>query len=259
MAKIIAVTNQKGGVGKTTTAVNLAACLAYKGKKVLVVDSDPQGNASSGLGVRKENVENSLYDCLIESSKTKDAVMKTLTRGLSVIPSLPELSAAEIELASQKNREFFLQKVLDEVKDDYDFIVIDSPPALGMLTINIMTAADSLLIPIQCEYYSLEGLSQLISSVKNIKKSLNPDLEIEGILATMYDGRTNLSHQVLEEVKKHFPDKVFTTPIPRNVRLSEAPSHGQPIIKYDITSKGAEAYFALARDIITNNKEWSNG
>lgn len=259
MAKIIAVTNQKGGVGKTTTAVNLAACLAYKGKKVLVVDSDPQGNASSGLGVDKDEIENSLYDCLIDSEKTESAVMKTLTRGLWVIPSLPDLSAAEIELASQKNREYFLEKVLEKVKDKYDFIIIDSPPALGMLTINIMTAADSILIPIQCEYYSLEGLSQLMSSVKTIKKSLNPELEIEGILATMYDGRTNLSNQVLDEVKKHFPDKVFSTPIPRNVRLSEAPSYGQPIIKYDITSKGAEAYFALARDIITNNKEWSNG
>ena len=259
MAKIIAVTNQKGGVGKTTTAVNLAACLAYKGKKVLVVDSDPQGNASSGLGVNKDDVEYSLYDCLIDDTKTEEAVLKTLTRGRFVIPSLAELSAAEIELANQKNREYFLQKVLDKVKNVFDFIIIDSPPALGMLTINIMTAADSILIPIQCEYYSLEGLSQLISSVKNIKKSLNPDLEIEGILATMYDGRTNLSQQVLDEVKKHFPEKVFATPIPRNVRLSEAPSYGQPIIKYDITSKGAEAYFALARDIITNNKEWSDG
>ncbi|MBE7015518.1 MAG: ParA family protein [Ruminococcaceae bacterium] len=259
MAKIIAVTNQKGGVGKTTTAVNLAACLAYKGKKVLVVDSDPQGNSSSGLGVNRDEIEYSLYDCLIDTEKTPSAIMKTLTRGLWVIPSLPELSAAEIELAGQKNREYFLQKALDTVKDNYDYIIIDSPPALGMITINIMTTADSLLIPIQCEYYSLEGLSQLITSVKNIKKSLNPDLDIEGILPTMYDGRTNLSQQVLEEVKKYFPDKVFSTPIPRNVRLSEAPSYGQPIIKYDITSKGAEAYFALARDIITKNKEWSNG
>lgn len=254
MGKIIAVTNQKGGVGKTTTAVNLAACLAYKGKKVLVIDSDAQGNSTSGLGVSKDNIEYSLYDCLADSSKTKDAVIKTSCRGLSLIPSLPELSAAEIELAGEENREHFLEKALDEVRDDFDFIIIDSPPALGMLTINIMTASDSVLIPIQCEYYALEGLSQLITSIKNIKKSLNKELEIEGILATMFDSRTNLSQQVLEEVKTHFPDKVFSTPIPRNVRLSEAPSYGQPIIKYDITSKGAEAYFALAREIINNNK-----
>lgn len=259
MGKIIAVTNQKGGVGKTTTAVNLAACLAYKGKKVLVVDSDPQGNSTSGLGVSKENIEFSLYDCLADSSKTKDAVIKTNCRGLCLIPSLPDLSAAEIELANQENREHFVEKALKTVKDDYDFVIIDSPPALGMLTINIMTAADSLLIPIQCEYYALEGLSQLINSIKTIKKSLNKDLEIEGIVATMFDMRTNLSQQVLDEVKKHFPDKVFSTPIPRNVRLSEAPSYGQPIIKYDITSKGAEAYFSLAREVINNNKEWLNG
>jgi len=259
MGKVIAVINQKGGVGKTTTAVNLAACLAYKGKKVLVVDSDPQGNATSGLGVSKEDIELSLYDCLADSAKTKEAVVKTACRGLSIIPSLPELSAAEIELASEENREFFVKEALKEVKTDFDFIIIDAPPALGMLTINIMTAADSILIPIQCEYYALEGLSQLINSVKSIKKSLNKKLEIEGICATMYDSRTNLSEQVLNEVKKHFPDKVFSSPIPRNVRLSEAPSYGQPIIKYDITSKGAEAYFALSREIISNNKEWSNG
>ncbi len=259
MGKIIAVTNQKGGVGKTTTAVNLAACLAYKGKKVLVADCDPQGNATSGLGVSKEDVEFSVYDCLADSGRAKEAVIKTKSRGLSVIASLPELSAAEIELASQENRELFLKKALDTVKNDYDFIIIDAPPALGMLTINIMTAADSLLIPIQCEYYALEGLSQLMNSIKTIKKSLNKSLDIEGIVATMFDSRTNLSQQVLDEVTKHFPDKVFKTPIPRNVRLSEAPSYGQPIIKYDITSKGAEAYFALARDVINNNKEWSNG
>lgn len=253
MGKIIAVTNQKGGVGKTTTAVNLAACLAYKGKNVLVADSDPQGNATSGLGIDKENIEFSLYDCLADEEKTKKAVMKTKYRGLSVIPSLPELSAAEVELASQNEREFFLKKILLNLKEDYDFIIIDSPPSLGMITINILTAADSVLIPIQCEYYALEGLTQLISSVKSIKKSLNKKLDIEGIVATMFDSRTNLSMQVLDEVKKHFPDKVFATPIPRNVRLSEAPSYGQPIIKYDITSKGAEAYFALARDIIKNN------
>lgn len=259
MGKVIAVINQKGGVGKTTTAVNLAACLAYKGKKVLVVDSDPQGNATSGLGVGKDLIEFSLYDCLADSSKTEEAIVKTSCRGLSLIPSIPELSAAEIELASQNDREFFVKNAIEKVKENFDFIIIDSPPALGMLTINIMTASDSILIPIQCEYYALEGLSQLINSVKNIKKSLNPDLEIEGICGTMYDSRTNLSQQVLDEVKKHFPDKVFSQPIPRNVRLSEAPSYGQPIIKYDITSKGAEAYFALSREIITNNKEWSNG
>lgn len=255
MGKIIAVSNRKGGVGKTTTAVNLAACLAYKGKKVLVADCDPQGNCTSGLGISKEDVEISVYDCLADSAKTRDAVLRTDSRGLSLIPSLPELSAAEVELADRENREYYLKNALDTVRDEYDFIIIDSPPSLGMLTINIMTAADSLLIPIQCEYYALEGLSQLIDSVKSVKKAYNPKLEIEGIVPTMYDGRTILSRQVLNEVEKHFGDLVFKTPIPRNVRISEAPSYGQPIIKYDITSKGAEAYFALSRDIISKNKE----
>jgi len=255
MGKIIAISNQKGGVGKTTTALNLAACLAYKGKRTLLVDCDPQGNATSGAGIEKSTVNLSVYDCLADSKKTADAVIKTKVGGLSVIPSLPELSAAEIELADEEGRELFLKKALAPIQDNYDFIIIDSPPSLGMLTINIMTAADSVLIPIQCEYYSLEGLSQMISSIKSVRKSFNKDLEIEGILATMYDSRTNLSRQVLEEVKTHFKDKVFSTAIPRNVRLSEAPSYGQPIIKYDITSKGAEAYFSLAREIITNNKE----
>lgn len=255
MGKIIAISNQKGGVGKTTTAVNLAACLAFKGKKVLLADCDPQGNATSGVGIERSDIEISVYDCLVDEKKVPEAILKTKIGGLSVLPSLPALSAAEIELADEENRTQFLKKAIGRVKNDYDFIIIDSPPALGMLTINIMTAADSVLIPIQCEYYSLEGLSQMITSIKAIKNSSNKNLEIEGILATMYDSRTNLSRQVLDEVKAHFGDKVFTATIPRNVRLSEAPSYGQPIIKYDITSKGADAYFALAREIITNNKE----
>ena len=255
MGKIIAVSNQKGGVGKTTTAVNLAACLAYKGKKVLLVDCDPQGNATSGVGVEKNKTELSVYDCLVDKDKTAGAIIKTDMGKLSVIPSLPVLSAAEVELAAEDKREQFLKAALSTVKDNYDFIIIDSPPALGMLTINIMTAADSVLIPIQCEYFSLEGLSQMVTSIKNIRKSFNKDLEIEGILATMFDSRTNLAKQVLEEVETHFGDKLFATRIPRTVRLSEAPSYGQPIITYDITSKGAEAYFSLAREVIKNNKE----
>lgn len=253
MSKIIAIINQKGGVGKTTTAVNLSACLAYKGKKVLIIDCDPQGNTTSGLGVEKDSVNLSLYDCLIDAQNTPNAVIRTKYRNLSIIPSAPELSAAEIEIASEEHREYILSEALNSVKNDYDYIIIDSPPALGMIAINILTASDSVLIPIQCEYYALEGLSQLINSVRNVKKSFNPKLEIEGIVATMFDSRTNLSQQVLDEVKKFFPDKVYNTLIPRNIRLSEAPSFGEPIIKYDITSKGAEAYFAMSQELIKNN------
>lgn len=254
MGKVMAIINQKGGVGKTTTAVNLAACLAYKGKKVLLIDSDAQGNATSGLGIDRSNIELSVYDCLVDDKKIKAAIIRTKYKNLSVLPSAQELSAAEIELSYEENREFFVKKAISHIKDDYDYIIIDSPPALGLLTINIMTASDTVLIPIQCEYYALEGLAQLITTIKKIKKSLNKSLDIEGIIATMYDKRTNLSQEVYNEVKEHFPDKTYETVIPRNVRLSEAPSFGEPIIKYDITSVGAEAYFSLAREVIKNNQ-----
>lgn len=253
MSKVISIINQKGGVGKTTTAVNLAACLAYKGKKVLLIDADAQGNATSGLGIDKKSVELSTYDCLVDDEKIREAVIRTKYRNLSVLPATQELSAADIELSYEKEREFFFKKAISHIRDDYDFIIIDSPPALGLLTLNIMTACDSVLIPIQCEYYALEGLAQLISTIKTIKKSLNKNLDIEGIVATMFDRRTNLSEQVYSEVMEHFPDKTYKTVIPRNIRLSEAPSFGEPIIKYDITSTGAEAYFALAKEVLKNN------
>lgn len=254
MGKVIAVTNQKGGVGKTTTAVNLSSCLAYLGKKTLVIDCDPQGNTTSGFGIDRGDYSLSVYDCLVDSEKTADAIIKTKYMDLYLLPSSSDLSAAEIELALEDEREKFLKKALSAIRDEYDYIIIDAPPALGMITINILTACDSVLIPIQCEYYALEGLSQLIGTIRKIKKSFNTKIEIEGVLGTMYDGRTNLSIQVLDEVKKYFPDHVYKSIIPRNVKLSEAPSFGEPIINYDRTSKGADAYMSLAREVIKNNE-----
>ncbi len=251
MSKIIALANQKGGVGKTTTAVNLSACLAHLGKKTLLVDNDPQGNASSGLGVDKWHVKKSIYDVLINDENIKNIIMPTMMDNLYLCPSNIQLAGAEIELVNQIMRESRLKSALTEIRDDYDYIIVDCPPSLGLLTLNSLTAADTILVPIQCEYYALEGLAQLMNTVKLVQKHLNPSLEVEGVVLTMFDSRTNLSLQVVEDVRKYFNDKVYGTLIPRNVRLSEAPSYGLPIILYDNTSKGAESYLNLAKEIIT--------
>lgn len=250
MSKIIAIANQKGGVGKTTTSVNLAACLASLGKKVLLVDIDPQGNTTSGLGINKADVSNCVYDVLINEVHPQDAMVETSVPGLFVIPATIQLAGAEIELVPTISRELRLKKSLQMVKSQFDYVLIDCPPSLGILTINSLTAADSVLIPIQCEYYALEGLSQLLNTVRLVQKHLNTTLQIEGVLLTMLDARTNLGIQVIEEVKKYFQQKVYQTIIPRNVRLSEAPSHGQAIITYDPRSKGAEVYLELAKEVI---------
>jgi chromosome partitioning protein len=250
LSKIIAIANQKGGVGKTTTSVNLAACLASLGRKVLLVDIDPQGNSTSGLGVNKGDVTNCIYDVLINDVHPKDAMFETSVPGLKIIPATIQLAGAEIELVPTISRELRLKKSLHLVKDAFDYVLIDCPPSLGILTINSLTAADSVLIPIQCEYYALEGLSQLLNTVRLVQKHLNTSLQIEGVLLTMLDARTNLGIQVIEEVKKYFQQKVYQTIIPRNVRLSEAPSHGQAIITYDPRSKGAEVYTELAKEVI---------
>ncbi|MGA1846451.1 ParA family protein [Deferribacter abyssi] len=250
MGKIIAVANQKGGVGKTTTAVNLSSALAIAEAKVLIVDMDPQGNATSGLGYLPHELDKSVYDVIVGNLELDDVTFETKINNLFLVPSKIDLTAAEIELVTVLSRETRLKRHLEKKKNDYDFIIIDCPPSLGLLTINSLTAADTVLIPLQCEYYALEGLSQLLNTVRLIKESLNPNLKLEGILLTMYDPRNNLSKEVYRQVREYFRDDMFKTIIPRNVKLSEAPSHGLPIISYDIRSKGAESYIELAKEVI---------
>ena len=254
MARVICIANQKGGVGKTTTAVNLSASIAVAEKKVLLIDIDPQGNSTSGVGLSKETSNGTIYHALLRGSGLKEMIQKTALAYLDVIISNTDLIGAEVELIQEKNRERKLDRLIKEVEADYDYIFIDCPPSLGLLTINSLTAAHSVIVPLQCEYYAMEGLGQLLKTIRLIKQSFNPKLEIEGILLTMFDGRNNLSHQVADEVKRHFKEKVFKTIIPRNVRLSEAPSYGKPVLLYDIHSKGAESYLNLAREIMADGK-----
>lgn len=248
--KTICFANQKGGVGKTTSAINIAACLARAGKKVLLIDCDPQGNATSGIGINKRQAGVTIYDLLIGRNKASEAVLSTAYKGLFIIPSSINLVGAELELVDESKREYRLKEALSEIKDDYNYIIIDCPPSLGLLTINSLTAADAVIVPLLCEYYSLEGLSQLTMTIKHIKRLYNPALELMGVLINMYDGRLNLTVQVLEEIKKYFSDKLFKTPVPRNVKISEAPSYGMPIINYDKHSKGSAAYAVIAREIM---------
>jgi chromosome partitioning protein len=251
VSRIIAIANQKGGVGKTTTAINLGACLAVAEKKTLVIDMDPQGNATSGLGVDKEEVERSIYDVLIEGMDAAEAIIPRVHfNSLDVLPATRDLVGAEVELVNRRNRENILRAALDGVRDRYEYVLIDCPPSLGLLTLNTLAAADSVLIPIQCEFYALEGLSQLLNTVTIVQKNLNPALQIEGVLLTMYDGRLNLSRQVAEEAKEYFGPKVYRTTIPRNVRIAEAPSFGKPIVLYDVMSVGAKSYLSLAKEVI---------
>lgn len=255
MGRIIAIANQKGGVGKTTTAINLSASLASLGKKVLAIDMDPQGNMSSGLGIDKNEVEKTVYDLIIENIGIEECICEEVIENLDVLPSNIDLSAAEIELIGVDNKEYILRDEANKVKEKYDFIIIDCPPALSMLTINAMTTSDSVLVPIQCEYYALEGLSQLIHTIELVQERLNPALEIEGVVFTMYDARTNLSLQVVENVKDNLNQNIYKTIIPRNVRLAEAPSYGMPINLYDPKSKGTESYLLLAEEVINKGEE----
>lgn len=255
MGRIIAIANQKGGVGKTTTAINLSACLAEKGQKVLAIDMDPQGNMTSGLGLDKDDVDKTIYDMIIGESEIEAVIKKETIENLDILPSNVDLSAVEIELIDVENKEFIVNNSIQKIRDNYDFIIIDCPPSLSLLTINAMTTADSVLVPIQCEYYALEGLSQLIHTINLVKERLNPELEMEGVIFTMYDSRTNLSTQVVENVRSNLTQYIFKTLIPRNIRLAEAPSYGQPITIYDPKSAGAEAYIDLAEELIRKNSE----
>lgn len=256
LAKVISISNQKGGVGKTTTAVNVAACLGKLGKKTLLIDADPQGNATSGVAIDKRSVEYSTYNVLVDELKADICVVETQYENLSIIPSSLDLAAAELEIASKNNRESILKNSLVGVKSEYDYIIIDCPPSLGLITANALTASDTFLVPIQCEYYALEGLTQLMSTVRRIKRQYNNTIDIEGVLLTMYDGRLNLTQQVMEEVKKFFPRKVFKTVVPRGVRLSEAPSFGMPVIYYDKSCKGSLAYTEVAKEIISKERNY---